>query len=139
MRFIFKVVIGMIIFNALLFLFASTFATTGNQGKDIDATDSELGYKIDSDQFVYSLLLSGGGVFIIGGIAALITRNSIWVGVGALMAIIFGLWSAGSGNIGELFNEYPLANTLWNILNIIFGVIATIAVVEIFTGRSSDD
>ena len=141
----------MILFSAFLFLFTNpTYFRIGvPQGSDIEGQDfgnytkdgeqRPIPFRITSSSFAWDFILGGGGIVVLAGLAAIFTKNVVWFGAGAIMAVIFGLWNAVSSNIGTLFIEYPLANALWTIFTIGFGFIATIAVVEMFTGRSSDD
>lgn len=135
MRFIFKVLIGMIVFSAFLHILTNEFG--GNAGKDINETDP--GYDINSSDFAWNLVFTGGGIAVVAGLASIFTKNVAWFGAGAIMAIIFALYGVALAPVENLFIPYPFARNIWNIFIIVFGIIATIAVVEIFTGRSVDD
>ena len=137
MRFIFKLFLGMIIFNAFLFIFTAEFG--GEGGQDISSADDSLGYDINSASFAVTFLETSGGIFLAGLLADFITKNHVWTGAGALCGLIFGLYSVSINPIANMFESYPFIDHIWAILTFSFGVIALIAVVEIFTGRSVDD
>ena len=138
MRFIFKLLIGLIIFNAFLFLFSTNFGMVDSGGEDIVGSGAS-GFDINSSGFAYGVITTGGGIFIVGIIATILTKNPVWTGAGALMGLIFSLWTGTTTTIGSLLAGYDEALYLWTIISVVTGVIATIAVVEIFTGRSVDD
>ena len=140
MRFIFKLLIGMIIFNAFLFIFTAEFGDSG--GQDIDALENtDADYDIDSANFAVSVVTVGGGIFLVGTLASFFTKNPAWTGAGVLCSIIYTLYAVGTNPIANLFerNDMVFAVHIWNIFTFVFGVIAVIAVVEVFTGRSVDD
>ena len=141
MRFIFKLLIGMIIFNAFLFIFVAEFGGTG--GQDITSTGKGtpggLGYNINSNAFAASIIIDSVGIFSVATGLAIFTKNVVWFGAGAIMAVVFALYNVGTAPIAALIQPYPFAYNIWNIITIVFGIIAMIAVVEIFTGRSVAD
>jgi len=141
LRFIFKLLIGMIVLIAFLFLFTSEFG--GRGGQDISETGvnkpGSLGYDISGPGFAVSIITAGGGIFIAGGIASFFTKNHAWTGAGVLCGIIFSLYMIAVSPIASMFQSYSFGIHIWTIFTFLFGVIAVIAVVEVFTGRSVDD
>ena len=131
----------MIIFNAFLFIFTTEFGGSG--GQDITCTGtgepSSLGYDIDSSSFAVSVVTAGGGIFIVGGLIGFFTKNHAWTGAGVLCGIIFSLYIIAMHPIASMFQSYSFGIHIWTIFTFLFGVIAVIAVMEIFTGRSVDD
>lgn len=145
MRFIFKLLLGIIIFNAFLFIFTAEFGGSGGQditdtGDGSDATKpGNLGYDITSSSFAVAVITAGGGIFVFGALASIFTRNHAWTGAGAICGVIFSLYIIGMSSVSSLFQSYEFALHIWTIFSFCFGVITMIAVVEIFTGRSVDD
>jgi len=141
LRFIFKLLIGMIIFNAFLFIFSAEFG--GDQGQDIlekgENKPGSLGYDVDAPGFAYSVITAGGAIFLGASVASWLTKNPAWTGAGVLGAIIFSVYTIGMASMGSMFQSYPFALHIWTIFNFCFGIIATIAIAEVFTGRSVDD
>jgi len=135
----------MIIFNAFLFIFTTEFGGSG--GQDItdtgDGTDitkpANLGYDITSPSFAVGVVAAGGGIFLAGALASFITKNHAWTGAGVLCSIIFSLYMIAMSPIASMFQSYSFGIHIWTIFTFLFGVIAVIAVMEVFTGRSVDD
>ena len=128
----------MIIFNAFLFIFTSEFGGSGGQ----DIGDSDVGYNVDSGpSFAVGVVTVGGGIFIVGTLASFLTKNPAWTGAGVLCSIIFTLYTVSFNPIANMFQSANMvfAIHIWNIFLFLFGVIAVISVVEVFTGRSVDN
>jgi len=132
--------IGMIIFNAFLFVFTSEFGGSG--GQDIGTLEgTSADFDLTGIGFALSVVTVGAGVFVAGVIGSVITKNPAWTGAGVLCSIIFTLYAAGTNPVANLFHgpDMVFALHIWNLFTFVFGVIAVIAVVEVFTGRSVDD
>jgi len=132
----------MIVFSAFLFIFSTEWS--GNFGQDIKGTDDILGWDISSKSFAYDIILSGGGIFLggvaVGGILGFVTKNHAWTGAGVLCGIIFSLFTVAMNPIENMFQSYSAFGiNIWNVFTFCFTVIAIIAVMEVFTGRSVDD
>lgn len=139
MRFIVKIFLFIIIFQAFLFLFSTQFGMTGYTGEDISAGNIS-GYQWTSKGFAYGLIVAGGGLLtLVGIVAAIATKNVVWFGAGLLSSIMFGIWMTASQQMGGLLVEYEAAYYIWTIINIITWLLMTLTIVELFTGRSVDD
>ena len=146
MRLIFKILIGMILFNAFLFLFSSPNffnLTETDYGGEIDREDSGVtSYQFVGGDFFSifkNIFFTAGTILLIGVIAAIVGRSYIIFGAAIVAAIIGGLWAGAFTYVGAIFEPFSYADYLYNILFIITGVIAFIAIAEIFTGRTGDD
>ena len=133
----------MILFNAFLFFFSSPdyFGLSDVDGKNINESTLST-YNVDSQTFASSLIngvLTGGFIGLAAIGAAIATKSYVLLGAGLLMSLIGGLWAGAFTYVGAIFEPFPLANYLYNILFIVTGIIAFIAIAEIFTGRTGDD
>jgi len=136
----------MIVFSAFLFIFTAEW--TVPLGQDIEGEGTgqpgSLGYDVGSGEgFATGVILAGGGILfgsaVTGGIMSFVTRNHAWTGAGILCGIIFGLYTVGMSTVANMFQSYSFGIHIWTIFNFCFSVIAIIAVMEVFTGRSVDD
>ena len=147
MRFIFKILIGMIIFNAFLFVFSTQFKTTP-LGEDITGENvtSTADYDVDSSGFAWTAIVGKSlAVSLIlltfTGLLTIATKNVVWFGAGALMSFIYTLYSIGTSSISDMFNTagWDFAVHIWDIFTFIFMILCVLVIVEMFTGRSMDD
>ena len=131
----------MIVFSAFLFIFSTEFG--GNFGQDIEGTEDTLGWDIGSESFAYDIILAGGGIFlggvVVGGFLGFVTHNHAWTGAGVLCGIIFSLFTVAMTPIANMFQSYPFGIHIWTVFTFCFTIIAIIAAMEVFTGRSMDD
>jgi len=131
----------MILFNAFLFIFSSPSFNIVDVQQGVNLTDTDIasGYKLDSTTFLTDFISSFVVILSLGGLASLYTKNSVYVGVSIVIGLLAGLWAAMSSSIGTMFQSYPLADNLYTVFVICLGVIAVIAISDIFSGRSTDD
>lgn len=147
MRFIYKLLIGLLIFNSMLLLFAPFFpapATTPSESAVNITSDSDFtSYQnIGSANMIGNMILTGGGVFAGAIVLGLLTRQlGLFIGAGSFIALISGLWVGASGVIVpilQMANNWIIL-AMYSLINIIIGIIAVIAVVEMFTGQQGGD
>lgn len=143
MRFIFKVLLGFILFNAMLVLFSGIFNQT-NMGTDVSTIYDSYG-NINQGTIV-SMIATGGSIFgaiVVGGIAASLFINNfptgLFIGAGALISLFFGLWAGLTNPLSSLASEYTYVDQIYNIFIIVFGIIVALSIIEIFTGRGDMD
>jgi len=144
MRMIVVLLLGMVIFNAMLLLTKDFFPV----GEDVDfgAQDvSEQGkfreYQSIDSGFITDLLLTSGSIFgltIIGaGVGARLIANfptGQFIGASAVISIVTGLWAGISNPFESIASSFGL-QSWYNIFMIVIGIIAVLSVVEIFTPK----
>jgi predicted membrane protein len=140
----YKVLIGFIIFSAMLFMFSPIF-NQPNLGSDINSETGITKYKnIDEGFFVNMLLGTAVGVVftLAGAFAAgyLIPNfpSGVFIAAGILMSIFGSLWTSFSKPFNNLVSD-PYIAQLYNIFIIVFGIIILFSVIEIFTGKGDID
>ena len=146
MRFVYKILIGLILFNGMLMIFSSYFpasTATTEYGNVADVTGEETftqyrgftGYGVLMDA-----LATGAAVFTLTIVLGLASRNlPLFIGVGAFMAILSGLWVATTSIFTKMFESTPTVGSLYILITIVIGVVATFSVIEIFTGQAGAD
>lgn len=148
MRFIFKILLGLVIFNAMLVFFAPYFPsqTTGANESAVDIGGTLGGYKQLDQDFLISLFVDSvfifGSVLVIGGLASFFVKNfptGLFMGAGVIIAIVSSLWKNLTSPMISLAGSYPAVEPLYNLLVICIGVIATFSIAEIFTGKGDVD
>lgn len=145
MRFIYKILIGLIIFNGVLIAFSPFFpaSTESKHAIDVTGDDDITQYGgLDQGLFgdVWGTALSVGGV-VFGAsllLGVLAKQVALFVGIGAFIAIITGLWSITNGVVVRLVN-YPIVNTLVTLIIIIIGIVGVLSVVEMLNAQRGAD
>jgi hypothetical protein len=137
LRFIYKILIGMMLFSAFMFFFTNTMELGVPQGTDIETSDP--GYRITTESLVTDFLSGFLSILSLGALATIATRNPIFIGVSMFVGLIIGLWNAGFNNITTMFSEYEYMTFFFTVFNIMMGILAVIAITDIFSGRATDD
>ena len=141
MRFLYKLLFGLIIFNAMLILIADFFPASVEEEK---ATDSDYSEYETIDQGLFQnmwvrALSTGGAVFGLSLIAGVLARQvALFAGIGAFIALFVGLWSGASAIITRITN-YPVVDGLMNVITICIGILMVISVIEILTAQRGAD
>jgi len=147
MRFLYKVLIGLIIFNGVLILFSDFFPYSGEGEQAYDVLKEgeegfESEYKLDEGLFggVLTDAVGVAGTVLASAviIGILSHQVTLFVGVGAFIAVVSGLWVTTNGVLTKLAN-YPIVNGLVTIITIVIGILAVLTVVEIFTAQRGVD
>ena len=150
MRFIYKLLFGMIFFNGimtLLFLDIGGVSIFPNDvgsevaanAMDPTANDSFLAYKQPGTKTLYTSLITFSAILFVSGGIAIIARGSInlnvIVGIGAFIAILGSLWVYTS-SVFTVLTNYPIVSGLYVLITIAIGVLAVLSVVEMLTQQS---
>ena len=152
MRFIYIILLGLVMFNASLLLFADVFDYASTSGADEDAINtSELyeGTYGDPNNLwegvIYGLLniytaaiigvmLAAGGLFnkFTGGTYSL----TLIIGISFFIGIIMSLWVSTFNVVTNLTGEYGyMLNGLITIISIAIGLIIVFSINEMFLGQ----
>ena len=153
MRFIYKLLIGLILFQGLTVLFTASYAgvsifpATGYDPSTINVTEQYGGYTLDRGPialmgmiFPASALAAMGAIGATSLILGLLAKSIVPLGAGAFVAIITGLYIGASGilfNIDPTNN--PIISGLITIVGIVIGIIVVFSVAEMFVGQSGAD
>jgi hypothetical protein len=139
MRLIIKILLGLILFNAMLVYFVGFFPASTATGGSQEYLNK---YK-DVGGIIATFIVDAGGVFILTMIGAFIIGNypvSQCMGAAALIGIIAGLWGSASYPISVIMNDPSLSlgglgtgTIFYNALVIGIAVIASFSIIEIFT------
>ena len=153
MRFIIKVLLGLIIFNAMLIIFGPYFPaqTTGVNETAVDVSGTSryntLG-NLGSSGTIISMILTGAGIFgatvLLGGLTSRLTGiknfpTGMFMGAGIIISIVASLWVGLSAPLISITSSYPAIGAFYNVLVVCIGVVAVFSVAEIFTGKGDTD
>jgi len=145
MRFLYKLLLGLIIFNAMLILFSGYFPDSGQETYATTPDDGYTGYKSFQNANIFSTMWTSGlttGVAVFGMallFGVLAKQVALFAGIGAFIAVFTGLWAGASGVIFNMTNAYPMVHGLAIIITICIGVIAVFSVVEMLNGQRGMD
>ena len=157
MRIIYKLLLGMLIFNVLFVSFTPFFPigdTDEFSTGDITNPEGVAKYKNLDDGVLFTMLLTGIGTFFgaIGLIAlgSFITGGSISLSLGSVIAvstiasIISTIWSGFSTIFQPILTMgdtpgYNILGTFYTLFTIIFGVLVALTLAEMFGGQSGVD
>jgi len=147
MKFLYKVILGLLLFNSILLLFSGFFPTDTSQYNAINITeDADYNeYKITGDIFKldsYGIYLGVGSVIsftLIGVIAAYAFRSPVPVGAGLFSSLVSSLWISTSSVLSSLnLTSNPIISGMISLIGICIGVLCFIAIIEMFSGTGGD-
>jgi hypothetical protein len=143
MRVVYKIVLGLLLFNAFLTLFAPIFSTNISESAvDYEAADVSQ-YEIESIGDIMGIIFhednigawTGIVVISIAGIgAAILTKNYIYIGVTLFVSIVVGLYLKMSSVIATIGNQTDnvYVSGIITIVGIAIGIIVVFSVVDMF-------
>ena len=144
MRFVFQLLLGMVLFNAMLIYFSPFFPSNPNY-QAVDITESDrfsnyLNLNIGSllsgffTAFITSFFITALIGFIFSGnlpIAQLL-------GASLVISVFVGLWNGLTSPITSILSSFPDVFPLYTIFTIALGVVLMFSVIEIFTGKGDE-
>lgn len=139
MRFIYVVLLGLIIFNGTLLLFADLFPSSTEEDHAVDVSD-ELGSYSDVGEGLLENVVGGGltvsvSIFAVSAIIGVITKQlGLFIGIGAFAAVVGGLWAATSSIIFNI-GDYPIVSGLITLITIAIGVVFVFSVIDLLTAQ----
>jgi len=143
MRVVYKIVLGLLLFNAFLTLFAPIFsASIDENAMDYEAEDVSQ-YEIKGIGDIMRIIFhednigawTGIVVVSIAGIgAAILTKNYIYIGVTLFVSIVVGLYLKMSSVIATigLQTDNIYVSGIITIVGIAIGIIVVFSVVDMF-------
>ena len=142
MKFIYKITLGFLLFNSILLLFSGFFPTDSEQfnADNITSDAAYDEYKITGEIFSFSALsvsLGVGGIigFSFGAIVSWFIKSPVPIGAGLFSGFLAGLY-VGSISILDSLNvvNNTIITNLIILISIGIGILAFIAIIEMFTG-----
>lgn len=159
MRFIYVILLGLVIFQGMLVItgpFFPSIATSGTDPIDVEdlETEVESGHNVDSAKysdvgnigtvilgsFANPVTIAIIGVFVAlsGGIGLFLggAKNiPIAVGIGVIIGLIASLWNSTIGIINPLIASSVYAQGLFTLITVCIGIICVILVGEWLMGQ----
>jgi len=157
MRFIYMILIGLIVFNASLMLYAGSFDYASTSGLENNAVNTTVKYSRYGDVTnLWDAVILGTddtpglfnivtittvlGTMGIGGLIGKFTGGqysiTLVAGVGMFIGIIMSFWNQTFFVISNLTGAYGwLLNGLVTIISMAIGIIIIFNVIELFTGQ----
>jgi len=136
LRFIYILLLGMLIFNGMLIIFSPFFPaeTLVFNPSAVDPGVSHGTYaNLGNQNLIGDMILTSGGIFAAAMILAVVTQSVIWVGAGSFIAFIAGLWVGISQPITGIIGYFSVAGvSLYSLFMICVGIIVTASVIEMF-------
>lgn len=144
MRFIYKVVLGLMIFNSVLLLLAGYFPTSGSIGKPVDVTgDSDYTkYKIGGTQ---SLFTFGGTSAAIMGFSLGLGVISMWLvkstiplaacGVGGVVTALY----VGPAAVLLQITQNAIVTGIISLIGVLLGIMVGFMIIEWFANQQGID
>jgi len=148
MRFIYKALLFMLLFNAFLFMFSDVFETEVDynpQDPSANEAISNYGEVNNFSTIIKTFLTSKASLAIIGVVFATALASkwliggklstTLLIGVGAFVGIIVALYNASVQVMLNIANSNSYIDETVTIIQIIFGIIIVFTVVEMFVGQ----
>ena len=138
MKFVYFIILGLVIFNGCLIFTSSIFETS----MDESATDYSS-YQLKNPGDIINILTNNAsigawGILTLAGIiAALALKNYIFIGVGIFLGLVTALYIGASS---VLFNisDNAYVHSIITLIGIVIGILVLYNVVEMFTGQGGD-
>lgn len=143
MRFIVLLLLIFVVFNSMLLLTKPYFPDSvgGIDTKDITNDPNAEKYKNVNEGMITDIIVTSlsiiGVTSIIGVFAAKLITNfptGLFIGAGSIIGIVMGVWSGYSNPFQSIAETQGLMNW-YNFFIIIFGIIAVLSIIEIFTPK----
>jgi len=152
MRFIYFILIGLVVFNASIVLLADTFnyaSTTSLDENAVNATDSMIATygepgnlwsgilnNLFSLEVIFTLLFIFGSSNLLGRWTGGQYSTTLIAGIGIFIGVISALWIATFKTINNLVGNYgSLMNGIVTIVTIAIGIIIVFSIVEMLVGQ----
>jgi len=154
MRFIYKILLGFLLFNAVLIMFHPYFPTGIQTDDAVDVTGSgdyteysKIGEQNKMGGLIVQMIVTGGGIFAAALVVGIFSRNlTLFMGAGAFLALVSALFVGTTKIFVPIINLASGSPVAFNVISAIYtlimigiGIITTIAVVEMFTGQQGGD
>ena len=146
MRIIYKILIGMLIFNGVYLALAPAFDTAEFSAVDPESMDDAEQYKNIGGIDLGSMLITGVGVFTVAIFIGVVSRGGVSISLGTIIgastivSIIAGLWRGMSGVFEPMLAlGGSIASSFYTLFIIVFGVLVALTIAEMFGGQSGVD
>ena len=143
MRFIYTLLLGLIIFQAMIIIVSPFFPSTTYESQTANMSELEEYGDLSSSKFLEVMFQEGvgqafetaGAVFGIALIGGILTRNlPLFLGIGGLVSLLTGLWRLTSSFLFSITN-YPYVRELFTLITIATGIVLVITIIETLTGQ----
>ena len=144
MRFIIKLMIGLILFNAMIVIFSGFMPHPTIQNNAVNVTEEYGGYKtINIGNTIKNILLTpdNAGIFItllgVGALAGIFSGMNIalYLGISIVLGILLTVLN-GTLKVFIFLDNYPVVSALFSVMLIIIGIIAILSVGDTLMSRS---
>ena len=151
MRFIYKLLLGLIIFNGMLVLLASMFPVYQPGAVDVTGdTDYAKFSSLSNPNMLWNMIIVGGaatlstlvGVTVFGWFSRGISINALQVvGIASFIGAVTGLWFGVSQVFTAIssFADNQYFTGFYAIITICIGIIVAWSVIEMFIGQTGVD
>lgn len=148
MRFIYKILIGLILFNSMLVFLAGTFAIQGtvphesSYAINVSSNETFSSYSIAGEIFsLDGVILTIIGVTVtVGAFLSWAIKSPVPIGAAIFSSIISTLYYNGAKVIENLI---PQGNWILfgiiTVVGIIIGILAAFTIIEMFAGQAGAD
>ena len=146
MKFIYFLIIGLVLFNGVLILTSSIF-NTGFESSATNVSDTFGGYALTNSTSVLDIMFSDStmgawGAFsaidIIGVIGAILLKNYVIAAVALFIGVVTALYLGVSSVMFNLSNNNVYLNILITLIGIVIGILVIYNVIEMFSGTAGD-
>ena len=142
MKFIYFIILGLVIFNSVLILTSGIFNTSlGDDAEDYNK------YSLNSPSDVIGVLfsssaLSAWGAFtviaVVGVIGGIVLKNYIIAAVAIFLGLVTALYIGASDILFKISDNNVYISGIITLIGIVIGILVLYNVVEMFTGQGGD-
>ena len=144
MRFIYKAILGLLIFNTVLLMLASYFPTSGQVGNPIDVTGDHnyTKFKLGGSQPIFTFGLASATIMGFSVALGIIGSWAIKSTIPLAGAVIGGLVTSlyiGPASVLYSFTQNTLIIAIISLIGLILGIMVGFTVIEWFANQSGAD
>ena len=139
MKFVYFIILGLVIFNSVLIITSGIFNTSLGD----DASDYSK-YSLSTPSSIISILTSTasigawGTLTVAGIIFAIGLKNYIFVGIGLFLGLVTALYIGASDILFKISSNNVYISGIITLIGIVIGILVLYNVVEMFTQQQGD-
>lgn len=143
MKFVYFIILALVVFNGVL-IFTSSIFNTGLETGAADYSDS--GYSLTNSTSVIDVLFSDRAmgawgsfsvIAVIGIVGAIVLKNYVIAAVALFLGLVTGLY-IGASEILFRISDNVYVDGIIALVGVVIGILVLYNVVEMFTGQGGD-
>lgn len=140
MKLVYQILLGLLIFNAMLVLLGGYFPLSSSTGVDVIDTDADYARYNPSKGSLFEISATGVVVFgismVLSGFAAWLIKSPVPIGAGMLSGAVAALYISPTAFITGL-GDFELLDGIITLGGICIGILIFFIFIDAFLGRAN--